>query len=117
MITKSIIMMRTRFMNLSNEELIDRILDNNILISTLAKEELFNRDLDNIIISDNILKLVINKFTIEEIWYLSKMNLNDNFKEMIILKLNQILDYYQNSNLKDFLQKSNEDNKILHLIK
>ncbi|MBR3660961.1 MAG: hypothetical protein IKN63_03550 [Bacilli bacterium] len=117
MYTKLMLKMRTNFMNLSNEQLINKILSNNILISTLAKEEFLKRDLSNLIISNEIANLIINKFTIEEIWNLFHSELSDNFKEIIIFKLNQILDYYQNSNLIDFLHKKHEDNKIFRLIK
>ncbi len=60
---------------------------------------------------------VINKFTIEEPWYLVNTNFNNHFTEIVKLKLNQILDYYQKINMDDFLKKKNEEKDTLRLIK
>ena len=116
MYQKMMLTLRTKFMYLDNNELINNILSNNILISTLAKEELLKRDLNDLEVNDETLSKVIDKFTIEELWYLVNLDYNNHFIELVTIKLNQILDYYENFNINDFLQKKNE-NKIFHLIK
>ena len=98
-------------MDLDNNELIYKVLDNNILISSLAKEELLKRDLSNLLIDDDTINLVINKLSIEELWNLANTDISNHFIDLVTVKLNQILDYYQNKNLKEFLLKKNE-NKI-----
>lgn len=117
MYQKLMLTLRTKFINLSNQELINKILSNNILISTLAKEELLKRNLNDLNIDDEILMLVINKLSIEELWYLTNLNINNHFIELVTIKLNQILDYYQKLNIEDFLKKKNEGKIKLHLIK
>ena len=116
MYQKMMLTLRTKFMYLDNNELINNILSNNILISTLAKEELLKRDLNNIDIDNELILKVIDKFTIEELWYIANLNYNNHFKELVIIKLNQILNYYERLNIKDFLNKKNED-KLFQLIK
>jgi len=114
-------------MGLNNQQLIDKIINDNEFVSTLAKEELFKRDLSNLTISNDILNMLVNKLTIDEIWNLFKMEIDSNFKRIVILKLNQILNYYRNSNIFDFLDKNEDDDlffkkklakeKIIHRIK
>ena len=117
MYTKLLLTIRTLLFELETNNLIDKILDDNILISTLAKEELFKRDLTNLFIPSQKLELLINKFTLEEIWLLAKTDVPTEFKNLIFLKLNQILDYYQNKNISEFLQKKMETDNIIHLVK
>ena len=117
MYEKLMLKLRTYLFELNTYDLITKIINNDSLLLTLAKEELFKRDLHNLQLSSNILETLVNKFSIEEIWYLSKLELNDDFKKIIIIKLNQLLDYYQNLNLKDFLAKSCENKKIFKLLK
>lgn len=116
MYQKLILTLRTKFMNLDTNELIKKILSNNLLISNLAKEELFKRDLSDLVIDDNIINLLINKFTIEELWYLTKLDVDNHFFQIVTIKLNQILDYYQKLNIKDYLKKQNEDKIKIHLM-
>ncbi len=116
MYQKLMLTIRTKFMNLNINELINKILSNNILISNLAKEEFLKRDLENLEIEDDILVLIINKLSIEELWYITKLNINNHFVELVTLKLNQILDYYQKLNIEDFLKKKNEGKIKLHLM-
>ena len=117
MYQKLMLTLRTKFMNLKDEELINKILSKNTLISTLAKEELLKRDLNELELSDDILSLVINKFSIEELWFIANLNINNHFVELVTKKLNQILDYYQRLNIEDFLKKKNEGKIKLHLLK
>lgn len=117
MYTKIILKLKTKLMNLDTEKLLYKILDKNILVSILAREELLNRDLSNLNIDDEMLLLIINKLTIEDLWNIKKQNDNNHFTELVTIKLNQILDYYQNLNIKDFLNKKNEDKTKLYLLK
>ena len=117
MYTKILIKMKTKFMNLSNEELINNIFSSNILISSLAKEELFNRDLSDLELSIDIINKLINKLSIEEIWYLANNNIDNRFIEQVKIKLNQLLDYYQNLNLSDFLKKKYEEKSKIFSLK
>ena len=116
MYQKMMLTLRTKFMYLDIEELLNNILSNNIIISTLAKEELLKRDLNDLNIDNETLSKVIDKFTIEELWYIANLNYNNHFKELVIIKLNQILNYYEKLNINDFLNKKNED-KLFQLIK
>ena len=109
MYTKILLTMKTKFMELDTITLIYKVLSKNIIISSLAKEELLKRNLDNIKIDDSILLLVINKLSIEELWTIKKENINNHFTELATIRLNQILDYYQNLNIEDFLKKKNQD--------
>ena len=94
MYTKLVLKLKTKYMYLSNEELINHVLSNNILISNFAKEELLKRDLTNLELSDEIINQLLNKFTIEDLWYLANTKINNHFIEVVTDKLNQILDYY-----------------------
>ena len=117
MYQKLMLTIRTKFMNLDNYKLINIILDNNELLSTLAKEELLKRNLNDLEMDDNTLNLVINKLTIDELWYLTNLNNKNHFIELVTKKLNQIFDYYENLNKENFLKKKNEGNIKLHLVR
>ena len=117
MYTKILLTLKTKFMELDNLTLINKILDNNILVSTLAKEELLSRSLDDLDVDDSILTLLINKLSIEDLWTIAKQNTNNHFTELVVKKLNRILDYYQNLNIKEFLNKKNEKQLKLYLLK
>ena len=95
-------------MYLNTKDLVVKILDRNILVSTLAKQELLNRDLSNLDISDQILEKVIDKLSIEDLWELKNSQEENHFMELVYLKLNKILDYYQSLNKEEFLKKRNE---------
>ncbi len=95
-------------MYLNTKDLVLKILDRNILVSTLAKQELLNRDLSNLDISDQILEKVIDKLSIEDLWELKNSQEENHFMELVYLKLNKILDYYQSLNKEEFLKKRNE---------
>lgn len=117
MYQKLMLRMRNKFMYLNTNQLINYIISDNQFISTLAKEELLKRDLSNLNLKSDQINMIINKFTIEELWYLANLNLNNNFIKEVIIKLNKILDYYQKLNIEDFLKKKNEGKIKLHLMK
>ena len=59
MYERTYFIIKNKFWKLSTEEVIYKIFDKNIMISSIAKEELLNRNLSNINVSDDILKKVI----------------------------------------------------------
>ena len=79
---------------LSNEELVLKCLDNNILISSLARDELVKRNPIDINIGDDILSLVVEKLSIEQIWNLVSRKVDSKLFVLSLKKLNEILDYY-----------------------
>ena len=94
---------------LSNEELVLKCLDNNILISSLARDELVKRNPIDINIGDDILSLVVEKLSIEQIWNLVSRKVDSKLFALSLKKLNDILDYYD---------KISEKSKVkLYLIK
>ena len=107
--TKMMLVIRTNLLYLDINSLLDIIINDNLLFSRYAKEELLNRDLSTDIDNDKLIK-AINKYTIEEIWniILNKDNIDKKLLTIITIKLNQILDYYQQINLKDYLIKKND---------
>ena len=117
MYQKLMLQFRTKLLYLTTEELIDKLIYNNTFMQTLIKEELLKRDLSNLDINDEKINLVIDKLSIEEIWFLANLNINNHFIEIVTIKLNKILDYYQKKNFEDFLKKKNEDSKKLIKIK
>lgn len=104
---------RNKLFYLNNEDLIIKCLDNNYLISKNAILELLRRNPINIDLDNSILNLVINKLTIEEIWYLVASKVNSKLVHLACLKLNDILDYYQNLNKDDSNYKTHDNNKII----
>lgn len=112
-----ILRMRTHYMNLSNEELIEKMLSNNVLIANIAKEEFIKRDFQDLETSDNILKMIISKLTIEDIWALINTNQNNHFIQLISDRLNEILEYYQANYIEAYAFKINEGQDILKLLK
>ena len=119
MFTKITLKMRTYYMTLSINELIEKVLDDNILIKTIAKEEFLKRDLSNLDVPEDILNKIITKLSIEEIWELVKSNqdINNRFIGLVIDKLNCILEFYEKNYPNDYLLKVNEKNKILKFTK
>ena len=109
MFQKLMLTLRTKLMYLDNKDLINEILGENILVSTLAKEELLKRDLNNLEENDKILSLIINKLTIEELWNIVNLGYDNHFTKLVTKKLNYLLDYYEKLNIIDFLSKKNED--------
>ncbi len=117
MFQKIAFIIRNQLFNLSNEDLIYKCLDQNILISTLACEELLKRDLNDLKVDDTMLSFVVYKLTIEQVWELVLKN-NNKLARIAYQRLNEIFEYYQNLNKKEYLEKLNEDVKeYLYLIK
>ena len=118
MFNKVLFVTRNKLMNLSTYDLLFKVMDSNILISTLAKEELINRDLNDLnTLPDAIIEKVIEKLNIEQIWTLIKSGEKNHFVELAIVKLNKILDYYQNLNKIELQNKINNDNKKIYVLK
>ena len=116
MFDKLVFKLRNKFMYLDTKILIYKVLDQNIIVSNIAKEELVHRDLDNIDIPDTILEQVISKLSIEQIWFLVSTKQQNHFMELVYLRLNKILDYYQKMNKNEFdLKRYEEEAKIFSL--
>ena len=114
MYNKLLLKLKTNLLTLDNYELVNKILSSNLLISSNAKEILLTRNLSNLELDDEIIEKIIKKLTIEELWYIAKLNINNRFCELVTLKLNKLLDYYQQLNFNTYLEKRDEGiNKIL----
>ena len=109
MFDKVSFIIRNKLFILSDYELIFKCLDKDILVSSLACEELVRRNPINIDIDEKILSLVVNKFSIEQVWDLVSRNVDSKLSKLAYQKLNDFLDYYD---------KVNEKSKVkLYLIK
>ena len=94
MFDKVSFIIRNKLFVLSNEDLTLKCLDKDILISSLACEELVRRNPISINIDDDILSLVINNFSIEQVWDLVSRNVDSKLSKLAYQKLNDFLDYY-----------------------
>jgi len=108
---KMTIKILTRLINLSDENLIEEILNSRTLISDLAKTQLIKRNPLEIDVSSDKLVQVVSKMTIEEIWSLVSNNPNTDLAKIAYQKLLSILDYY------DQLNEQEKVKEKLHLIK
>ena len=86
-----------KYMALPYQELINKCLDTNPLVSNIAIDVLLKRSDDSKVIPDEILEKIINKMTIEDIYNLVTSNTNTRLKEIAYLKLKEILAYYDNN--------------------
>ena len=86
-----------KYMAIPYQELINRCLDNNPLVSNIAIDALLKRSDDSKMIPDEILERIINKMTIEDIYNLVTRNNNTKLKKIAYLKLKEILAYYDNN--------------------
>ena len=108
---KMTIKILTRLINLSDENLIEEILNSRTLISDLAKTQLIKRNPLEIDVSNDKLVQVVSKMTIEEIWSLVSNNPNTDLAKIAYQKLLSILDYY------DQLNEQEKVKEKLHVIK
>ena len=114
MFDKATFVIKNKLMYLPNEKIIEKCLDKNILITTLAKEELISRDNLEMNVSDELILSVVNKLSIEQVWNLVMRKDNSRISNLALKKLNEILEYYQNS--KEYHEKVNEGkSKIFYL--
>ena len=114
MFDKATFVMKNKLMYLPNEKVVEKCLDKNILISTLAKDELISRDNLEMNVNDDTILSVINKLSIEQVWNLVTRKDNSQISKLALKKLNEILEYYQNS--LEYHEKINEGkSKIFYL--
>ena len=106
MFDKATFVMKNKLMYLPNEKVVEKCLDKNILISTLAKDELISRDNLEMNVNDDTILSVINKLSIEQVWNLVTRKDNSQISKLALKKLNEILEYYQNS--LEYHEKINE---------
>lgn len=109
---------RNKLWHLTTYEVIKKIFSDNIIISTLAKEELLKRNLDNIEIDDEIVKKVISKLSIEQVFELMNQDQNGKFALLAKDAFDKILEISEKINRKAYLDKVYEDESLsLRLIK
>ena len=97
MYMRAYLIIKNKFWNLSNEELIDKILNNNILISSIAKEILLTRDLDELNVSDEILRKVILKLSIEQLYNIIKNQKDSKLAILASIEFDKILEDAENN--------------------
>lgn len=118
MFNKVSFVVQNKLMILSNENLVHKCLDSNVLVATLALEELVRRAPIDINISDDILSKVILKLSIEQIWDLVSRNIDSKLCILAHQRLNEFFDYYQMINLQPHQDKVCEGKKTkLYLMK
>ena len=109
---------RNKIWHLTTYEVIKKIFSDNIIISTLAKEELLRRNLDNIEIDDEIVKKVISKLSIEQVFDLMKQDKNGKFALLAKDAFDKFLEISEKNNREAYLDKVYEDESLsLRLIK
>lgn len=105
MYIRAYLIIKNKFWNLSNEELIDKILNKNILISSIAKEVLLTRDLDDLDASDEILRKVILKLSIEQLYNLVKDHENSKLANLASIEFEKILEDAEDNYKEAFYDK------------
>ena len=111
MYNKIYLIIRNKIFNLDTEEVIYKIFDNNILVSSIAKEELLNRDLSNINIPDEILQCIVLKLSIEQIYDLIINHKGSKLSELASIEFDKILEDAKNNYLEAYYDKVNEGKK------
>ena len=105
MYRRAYLIIKNKLWNLDTETLIYRVLDKNILISSIAKEELLSRDLENINIPDEILRQVILKLSVEQLYQLVKNNDGSKLANLASIEFNKILEDAENNYREAFFDK------------
>ena len=108
MYERTYFIIKNKFWKLSTEEVIYKIFDKNIMISSIAKEELLNRNLSNINVSDDILKKVILNLSIEQIYDLVVNHQGSRLSYFASIEFNKILEDAKNNYLVAFYDKVND---------
>ena len=105
MYRRAYLIIKNKLWNLDTETLIYKVLDKNILISSIAKEELLSRDLENINIPDEILRQVILKLSVEQLYQLVKNNDGSKLANLASIEFNKILEDAENNYREAFFDK------------
>ena len=115
---RTYLILKNKMWNLTTEEIINKIFSNNIMISSIAKEELLNRELSNLNVSDEVLRQIILKLSIEQIYETITKHIGSRLAEIATEKFNEILEHTENNYQEAYLEKVNEGKrKKLTLIK
>lgn len=91
---KTIFIIRNKLRFLTVEEVVFKCFDSNYLIARMAILELINRNPTNINLDDSIIRQVINKMTIEDIWSIASSKSNTKLFLLAYERLSDILEYY-----------------------
>ena len=91
---KTIFIIRNKLNFLTVEEVVFKCFDSNYLIARMAILELINRNPTNINLDDSIIRQVINKMTIEDIWSIASSKSNTKLFLLAYERLSDILVYY-----------------------
>jgi len=105
MYRRAYLIIKNKLWNLDTETLIYKVLDKNILISSIAKEELLSRDLENINIPDEILRQVILKLSVEQLYQLVKNNDGSKLANLASIEFNKVLEDAENNYREAFFDK------------
>jgi hypothetical protein len=105
MYRRAYLIIKNKLWNLDTETLIYKVLDKNIFISSIAKEELLSRDLENINIPDEILRQVILKLSVEQLYQLVKNNDGSKLANLASIEFNKILEDAENNYREAFFDK------------
>ena len=102
---KAIFIMKNKLRFLTVEEVVIKCFDNNYLIARMAILELINRNPTNINLDDSIIKQVIDKMTIEDIWTIASNKSDTKLFSLAYERLNDILEYYDKIHEKEKLKE------------
>ena len=102
---KAIFIIKNKLKFLTIEEVIIKCFDNNYLIAKMAISELINRNPTNINLDDSIIKQVIDKMTIEDIWAIASNKSDTKLFLLAYERLNDILKYYDKVQEKEKLKE------------
>lgn len=105
MYRRAYLIIKNKLWNLDTETLIYKVLDKNIFISSIAKEELISRNLENINIPDEILRQVILKLSVEQLYQLVKNNDGSKLANLASIEFNKILEDAENNYREAFFDK------------
>lgn len=105
MYRRAYLIIKNKLWNLDTETLIYKVLDKNIFISSIAKEELLSRDLENINIPDEILRQIILKLSVEQLYQLVKNNDGSKLANLASIEFNKILEDAENNYREAFFDK------------
>lgn len=120
--TRSYLVIKNKLWNLDTEKIIYKILDNNLIISSIAKEILLIRNLDDINIPEEILRQVILKLSIEQLYNLLKNHEGSKLAMLASIEFDKILKDAENNYQEAFYGKVYDEiiegqKPILRLVK
>ena len=108
MLEKAYLIIKNKLWNMPTEDIIYKILDNNCFISNIAKEILLTRDLTKVNVPEGILKQVILKLSIEQLYELIINHKDSNIAYLAEFEFDNILEKAKNNYQEAYLEKVNE---------